>query len=230
MPSPQVVVLTDAEGAAAAAARRAAELLQAAIEQRGRATLAVSGGQTPARMLELLAAAPLDWQRLDVFQVDERVAPDGHADRNATRQALALPAAQFHAMPVAAAEPADLPAAAAGYAAELARYAGHPIQLDLIHLGLGTDGHIASIFPGSGVADDRDVAVVGPQLGRLRMTLTLAAINRACHILWLVTGQAKRAALAAMLAGDPASVGSRVRHDAAVVFTDREAAVDIPHS
>jgi 6-phosphogluconolactonase len=227
MPSAQLVVLADADAAAAAAARRAAELLQAAIAQRGRATLAVSGGQTPARMLELLAEAPIDWQRLDVFQVDERVAPDGHADRNATRQAAALPVADFHAMPVTA---ADLAAAAADYAAELQRYAGHPIHLDIVHLGLGPDGHIASIFPGAGVADDRDVAVVGPHLGRLRMTLTLAAINRARHILWLVTGQAKRAALAAMLAGDPVCVGSRVRHDAAVVFADREAAVDIPHS
>ena len=227
MPSPQLVVLADAEGAATAAARWAAEQLQAAVAARGRATLAVSGGRTPSRMLERLAVAPIAWQRLDVFQVDERVAPDGHADRNATRQAFALPAADFHAMPVTA---ADLPAAAADYAAELARYAGHPVHLDVVHLGLGTDGHTASIFPGVSVADDRDVAVVGPHLGRLRMTLTLAAINRARHILWLVTGHAKRTALAAMLAGDPVCVGSRVRHDAAVVFADRNAAVDIPHS
>src|SRR5262249_52307157 len=163
------------------------------------------------RVLERLAALELPWPRLTMFQVDERVAPLGDVDRNRTRAsaALAVPLRRYPSimrwMPV---EDPDLEAAAIGYARALRAGAGAPPVLDAVHLGLGADGHTASLFPGSPLLTDtaRDVAVSEPQLGRRRMTLTLAALNRARRILWIVTGDDKRAALAGLVAGDAAVV------------------------
>lgn len=225
--TPLVKHYDDAEALATAAARHIAAALSDAAAERGRATLAVSGGRTPLPMLERLAGERVPWDCLDVFQVDERVAPSGHADRNATGLEAALGAhararpERFHWMPVTA---TDLDDAARRYAQALAAAAGSPPVLDVVHLGLGDDGHTASIFPGSHVPEDVDVAMTGVQQGRRRMTLTLPAINRARAIVWLVAGGGKRAALAAMLAGDPACVASRVRRDAATVFVDVAAA------
>lgn len=224
---PLVRVFDDDAVLAAAAARHIAAALAGAAAERGRATLAVSGGRTPLPMLERLAAERVPWDRLDVFQVDERIAPAGHADRNATGLETALGAhararpERFHWMPVTA---ADLETGARRYAEELAAAAGVPPVLDVVHLGLGDDGHTASIFPGSDVPEDVDVALTGVHQGRRRMTLTLPAINRARAIVWVVAGAGKRAALAAMLAGDPACIASRVRRDGAAVFVDRAAA------
>jgi 6-phosphogluconolactonase len=224
---PRVTVLNDAQTLATAAARHIAAALSEAAAERGRATLAVSGGRTPAPMFERLAAERVPWDRLDVFQVDERVAPAGHDDRNATGLEAVLGAhararpERFHWMPVTAADP---DAAAERYEQQLAALAGVPAVLDVVHLGIGDDGHTASIFPGSNVPEDVDVAMTGVYQGRRRMTLTLPAINRARAIVWVVAGGAKRAALTAMLAGDPACIASRVRRDSATVFVDRAAA------
>jgi 6-phosphogluconolactonase len=227
--SPQIEILPSA----AFAAERAADLLSTYVREDvardGRATFAVSGGRTPQRMLEALASAGVPWDLVDLFQVDERVAPSGDPDRNATQAAAALAnpllrhTASFHWMPV---EEPDLEAAAAEYAATLRAAAGSPPALGTVQLGLGADGHTASIFPGSSLADSSpgDVAVTGPHQGRRRMTLTLDTLNRARRILWVVTGAEKRTALARLLAGDDELVASRVRRGGALVIADIEAA------
>ncbi|HET8696504.1 MAG TPA: 6-phosphogluconolactonase [Gammaproteobacteria bacterium] len=219
---------------AAAAAARAAELIAAQLREglaaRGRATLAVSGGRTPERMLELLARTELPWDRVDVFQVDERVAPAGDPDRNALqlRRAFAAQPERLHFMPV---EGADLAAGAIDYARTLAAAAGHPPTLDVVHLGLGADGHVASLFPGSALLEETRAAVaVTPEAhaGRRRMTLTLPVLGRARLVLLLVTGADKRSALARLTANDSGLVASRVRPAHAVIVADLEAAPSIP--
>jgi 6-phosphogluconolactonase len=218
---------------AAAVAERAAELIarnvRDDIARDGRATLAVSGGRTPQRIFETLAAAGLPWDLVDLFQVDERIAPAGHADRNATQAETAFAAARtrharaFHWMPV---EDADLDAAANRYAIALRAAAGSPPALGTVHLGLGADGHTASIFPGSPLADSSpgDVAVTAEHLGRRRMTLTLAPLNGARRVLWVVTGAEKQRALAGLVAGDASIIGSRVRRSGALILADADAA------
>src|SRR5262249_52973328 len=155
--------------------------------------MAVSGGHTPWLMLRALAGEDVPWERVQVVQVDERVAPAGHPDRNLTHihesllEHSPLTPEQVHAMPV---EGSDLQAAAARYALTLQEIAGSPPVLDLVHLGLGPDGHTASLVPGDPVLDVQgaDVALTGVYQGRRRMTLTYPIINRARRILWLVTG------------------------------------------
>ena len=211
------------------AARRLVAACEAALAARGRASLALSGGSSPAGMFTELARSGLDWTRIDVFQVDERVAPDGHPDRNAVllRSHLLDPAAvpeeRAHLMPVTA---DDLEEAAAAYAAGLRRLTGDGI-LDAVHLGLGPDGHTASWPPGDPVAravDGPDVAVVGPFNGRLRITLTPPAVNRARSIVWLVDGADRRPMTTALVAGDPSIPASRVRREDSVLVTGAEAA------
>ena len=191
--------------------------------------MAVSGGHTPWLMLRMLADEKLPWQQVHVVQVDERVAPAADPDRNLAHLRASLldhaPLSpdNIHAMPV---EAADLDRAAAQYAATLRDLAGSPPVLDLIHLGLGPDGHTASLVPGDPVLDvtDADVAVTGPYQGRRRMTLTFPIINRSRFILWLVTGGEKAQTLVHLRDGDRSIPGSRVRQDRALVLADRAAA------
>jgi len=226
-----IEVLADAD----AVARRASEFIAAeshlSVGERGRFVLAVSGGRTPWIMLSDFARRDVPWQRTHVTQVDERVAPAGDSDRNLThlRECLltrsALAPQQIHAMPV---ETTDLEAAASHYARTLAELAGLPPVLDLVHLGLGADGHTASLVPGDPILDvsERDVAVTGIYMGRRRMSLTYPAINRARRILWLVTGAEKAAMLARLRAGDASIPAGRVRRENAFVLADRAAAGD----
>jgi 6-phosphogluconolactonase len=212
-------VLDDAE----AAARRGAELIAAAAEsgaEGGGVALAVSGGHAPWRMFELLGGHQLAWDRVDVFQVDERVAPDGDDDRNLTHLVPSLPPpgrGRVRPMPVT---DDDLEAAAARYAELL------PERLDLVHLGLGPDGHTASLVPGDPVLDvsGRRVAVTGVYQDRRRMTLTYPALDVAREIVWLVTGEDKRDALAKLQAGDDSIPAGRVASDNAILLCDRAAA------
>jgi 6-phosphogluconolactonase len=223
-----IEVLPDAAAVALAAARLIAAEARAAIASRGRFLLAVSGGQTPWEMLRALTVEDVPWPSLHFFQVDERVAPPGHPDRNLThlREALShapLPRDQLHAMKV---EAADQGAAAREYAAELARLAGSPPVLDLVHLGLGADGHTASLVPGDAVLGitDRDVAITGEYQGRRRMTLTYPLINRSRRILWLVTGAAKAPMFARLRAADPSIPAGRVGQANALILADAAAA------
>jgi 6-phosphogluconolactonase len=219
-------VCADDGVAAREAADFIAERLRMAAAERDRVSLAISGGRTPAQMLKLLAAESLPWDRLHVFQVDERVAPAAHTERNAlhARAAFAAPVAahpeRFHWMPV---EASDLAAGARDYARALAAVAGTPAEINVIQLGLGDDGHTASIFADAPEVASNDVAVTPIERGWRRMTLTIPLINHARSIVWLVTGRGKREALARLRRADPAIVASRVRREGAVVFADVEA-------
>jgi 6-phosphogluconolactonase len=212
---------------AGAVAERAAEILvveaQMAVSLRGCFTFAVSGGQTPAQMLRTIAHKDLSWENVFVFQVDERVVPEGDPNRNLTllRETLLkhvpLRPSQIFAMPV---ELADLKEAAETYAATLRKIAGSPPILDLVHLGLGTDGHTASLVPGDPVldVDDRDVAVTGVYQESRRITLTYPILNRSRRILWVVTGREKEEMLARLRNKDETIPAGRVRQDRALVL------------
>ena len=212
----QIETLPDDGAVAQRAATFIAERARAAVRERGRFTLAVSGGRTPWAMLRALATLELPWAQLQLFQVDERVAPAGDAVRNLTNIQASLlahaplPAANVHAMPV---EAPDLDAAAADYARTLQRVAGVPAVLDLVHLGLGADGHTASLVPGDAALDvaDADVCLSGPYQGHRRMTLTYPVLNRARCVLWLATGAEKRPMVARLRAGDATIPAGRVR-------------------
>lgn len=221
MASPHLVVEPTAAAAARTAARVIADALSTAIATRGRASIAFSGGHTPIAMFEALAPEPLVWARVDVLQVDERVAPDGSPDRNSTalqRVLLGRVAAHAHLMPVMA---DDLDAAASAYGALLDAHE----PLDVVHLGVGDDGHTASWAPGDPVIDERDrrVEIVGPFNGFVRMTITPTVVDRAGLVVFLVDGAAKAPALDRLIAGDPALVATRALGPRTVVIADRAA-------
>jgi 6-phosphogluconolactonase len=225
----KVEVFNDADAVALAAATVIAAEARASIASRGRFALAVSGGHTPWVMLRALADEDVPWESMQIFQVDERVAPDGHPDRNLTHlreslfQHVPLRAEQIHAMPV---EATDLRAAANEYAAVLREISGSPPQLDLVHLGLGPDGHTASLVPGDAVLDvaDQDVALTGVYGGWRRMTLTFPAIDRARRVLWVVTGNEKVQMLRRLVRGDLTIPAGRVCREHALLLADHAAA------
>ena len=225
----EIKVLESAEAVAREGAAIIAAEARAAVAARGRFILAVSGGHTPWFMLRDLAEEDVPWNGVHVAQVDERVAPAGHPDRNLThlRESLLEHAPmrpeQVYAMPV---EASDLEAAASRYAQTLRGIAGSPPVLDLVHLGLGPDGHTASLVPGDPVLDvtDADVALTGVYQGRRRMTLTYPMINRARRILWLVTGTDKVEMLMRLRDGDRSIPAGRIDRDNALVIADRAAA------
>jgi 6-phosphogluconolactonase len=203
-----------------------ADRLWAAVAERGVAHLAVSGGSTPATTFVALAILPVPWEQVHIWQVDERIAPDGDPDRNATglREHLLarvpVPPEQVHLFGV---EDPDLEAAAARYAADLQRACGG--VLDIVHLGLGDDGHTASWPPGDPVVDEanRDVAVVGPFHGLRRMTLTVPAVNRGRSLMVLVEGEAKAAVVRRLLDGDTTIPSSHLRHNGTTILADQAA-------
>jgi 6-phosphogluconolactonase len=225
----EIRVLADADTVAREAALFVAGQAREAVAAHGRFVVAFSGGHTPWQMLRLLAGEDLPWKRVHIVQVDERVAPPGEPDRNLThlRESLLehapLRPEQIHAMPV---EENDPRAAATRYAMTLQEIAGSPPVLDLVHLGLGPDGHTASLVPGDPVLDitDEDVALTGVYQKRRRMTLTYSIINRSRRILWLVTGAEKADMLARLRDGDRTIPAGRVRQDQALVIADRAAA------
>jgi 6-phosphogluconolactonase len=226
----EVKVFDGVDAAAKGAAAVIASEARAAVAARGRFVMAVSGGHTPWQMLRAMAAEEVPWRAVHVAQVDERVAPANDPDRNLAhlRESLLahapLSPEQIHAMPV---ESPDLAAAAAQYAATLREIAGSPPVLDLAHLGLGPDGHTASLVPGDSVLGvvDRDVAVTGGTYqGRRRMTLTYPMLNRSRRIVWLVTGSEKVDMLARLRAGDRSIPAGRLEQARALVLADRDAA------
>jgi len=225
----EIKVLADADAVAREGAAIIAAQARAAVAARGRYILAVSGGHTPWLTLRVLAGEDVPWNDVHVAQVDERVAPAGHPDRNLThlRESLLehapLRAEQVYAMPV---EGIDLEAAVSRYARTLQGIAGSPPIFDLVHLGLGPDGHTASLVPGDPVLDvtDADVALTGVYQARRRMTLTYPMINRSRRILWLVTGNDKVGMLTRLGDGDRSIPAGRIGRDNALVIADSAAA------
>ena len=208
------------------ASRRAAELIAAAgrqaVAERGEFALALSGGKTPWGMVGILGdLEEMPWEQTRLFQVDERIAPPGDDARNLTHliQMLSLPhQATLRPMSVTS---RDLDAAAEDYERQL------PERLDFVHLGLGPDGHTASLVPGDPVLEvsDRRVAVTGGEYqGHRRMTLTYPELAAARQILWLTFGKKAREPLAKLLAGDRSIPAGRVENEAMVAVADEEAA------
>jgi 6-phosphogluconolactonase len=228
----KIEILADADSVARKAAAIIAAEAREAVVERGRFIMAVSGGHTPWLMLRALAGEKVPWEEVHVVQVDERVAPAGHPDRNLThlRESLLtrvpLRPEQVHAMPV---EGPDLEAGTRSYSRTLLELAGSPPVLDLVHLGLGPDGHTASLVPGDPVLNvtDTDVALTGVYQGRRRMTLTYPIINRSRRILWLVTGSDKAGPLVRLRDADPSIPAGRVRQDQGLVLADRAAAAEL---
>jgi 6-phosphogluconolactonase len=214
----RVVVHHDAHAAAVATAADLAQHLRAAVAARGVARVAFSGGGSAPPMLQALTGEDVPWADVHVYQVDERVAPDGDPDRNATAlrgsllDRVAIREANVHLLPVTA---DDLGAAALACGATLPRF-------DVLHMGIGPDGHTASWPPDDPVIAERvhAVAVVGPFNGRLRLTITPPVVDDARAVIFLVTGADKRAPLARMLAGDPATPASHVPLERTVVHAD----------
>jgi 6-phosphogluconolactonase len=217
----ELEVVPDAGAAARRAAEVVAETAQSAIEERGAFAVAVSGGRSPSRMFADLATRDVPWRQTGIWQVDERVAPDyGHPDRNLTGLLASLPPDARSAVRPMPVTDDDLAAAAGRYAASL------PERFDVVHLGLGDDGHTASLVLGDPVLDvvDRDVAVTGEYRGRRRMTFTYPLLDRQPFVLWLVTGEEKAAVLPLLLAGDALIPAGRVRAARQLVLADRAAA------
>lgn len=215
----ELVTVPDATALASRAAEFVADRARKAVAGHGRFTFAVSGGRTPWAMFAALAGEDVPWSSIEIYQVDERVAPEGDPDRNLTHltESLRGTSARIVAMPV---NDDDLDAAAATYASLL------PQRFDLVHLGLGPDGHTASLVPGDPVLEvtDRLVAVTQPYQGHPRMTLTYPALARADEILWLISGEDKRERLAQLLDGDRSIPAGRVEARHSTVLADDAAA------
>jgi 6-phosphogluconolactonase len=210
--------LPSADAVAQEGAEFVAERAHAAVADGGIFHFAVSGGHTPWAMFAALASQVVPWDAVVIYQVDERVAPPGDPSRNLTHLTAALGSAPATVLPMPVND-ANLTAAAAAYATDL------PGQFDLVHLGLGADGHTASLVPGDPVLSvtDRLVAVTEPYQGHARMTLTYPALARARQLLWLVTGADKKAALSSLLASDTTIPAGRVQAAASLVLADRAA-------
>jgi 6-phosphogluconolactonase len=218
-------VLEDADAVHRRGAEVMAEAVRAAVAERGSCALAVSGGSDPWPMFSQLEDLIEDWTKVAIYQVDERVAPPGSDERNLTHliESLSIGAqGSIKPMPV---NDDDLDAGAARYAEQLP---GGP--LDIAHLGIGPDGHTASLVPGDPVLDvtDRRVAVTaGEYQGVRRMTLTYPEINRIRQLLWVVTGEEKVDALKKLIAEDPSTPSGAVRPEGeSLILADRAAAPD----
>lgn len=227
-----VEVLADGEGLAHRAVSFLVDASRRAIEERGQFVWAVSGGSTPRRMLELLSGqTDLDWSRTHLFQVDERVAPDGDADRNATMLDTALLTDEFREhnhpagiwlMPVT---DDDLGLAGQRYEEQMDAVTGSPIVFDLIQLGMGSDGHTASLIPDDPILEvtDRDVAVSEEYQERIRMSFTWPVLDRAKELLWVIGGESKREAVQQFLNNDPSIPATLPTQARATVLLDEAA-------
>lgn len=231
----QIEVLANDDAVAKAAAGVIAAAARKAVAERGVFTLAVSGGKTPWAMLKDLASEEVPWSQVHVFQIDERIAPEGDPDRNLTHLHESLlgnapiPKENIHAMPVNATDPS---LGASEYEQTLREFCGNPPTLDMAHLGLGPDGHTASLVPNDPVLGvvDRDVALTDPvhlYQNRRRMTLTYPMINRSRQILWLATGAAKIPMIVRLKAADHSIPGGRISQGQALLLTDTAAAAGV---
>ena len=228
-----VEILVDGEALAQRAVDHLVRAAAQAIDERGQFVWAVSGGSTPRRMLQLLSERrDLDWSRTHLFQVDERVAPDGDPDRNATMLDTELLTGVFTAhnapagiwlMPVTA---DDLSVAASEYQERMDEVTGSPVVFDLVQLGMGSDGHSASLIPGDPIlaVDDRDVAMSEEYQGRIRMSFTWPVLDRAKELLWVIGGESKQRAVQQFLNNDPSIPATLPTQARATVLLDQAAA------
>lgn len=224
----KIEIFPDADATAKAGALLIAEEALNAVAERGIFLLAVSGGKNPWAMLKMLASEELPWAQIHIFQIDERIAPEGDSDRNLTHlleslKAAPIPPENIHPMPVNA---LDLIDGAQAYEKSLIGVCGTPPVLDLAHLGLGPDGHTASLVPDDPVlgVDDRDVALTGIYQNRRRMTLTYPMINRSRKIFWLATGAEKAPMIGLLKVADPSIPAGKINQANAILLAD-EAAV-----
>ncbi len=221
-------IFSSADQVAEGAAAYLEQLIRETLTQKKTFSMAISGGRTPWEMLKILSKVSLPWQRVNLFQVDERIAPDGHADRNLTQLFQALEGSplvtrlRIFPMPVTA---EDLDLASQEYANII-----HEITegegLDLIHLGMGSDGHTASLVPGDGVLEVKDREVACTQnlyQGRIRMTLTYPLLNSAKQILWIVTGAEKQEMVQRLLKQDGSIPAGIVNQANALLMMDSAA-------
>ena len=222
MAANRLEVLDDADAVHRRGAEIIAEAIKTDLSERGHCALAVSGGRDPWPMFSRLEEFELDWREIEIFQVDERVAPAGSPERNLTHlvESLSIGAqGSIRPMPVT---DDDLEAAADRYAASL------PDALDLAHLGLGPDGHTASLVPGDSVLEvtDKRVAMTsGEYQGVRRMTLTYPELQRTRRLLWVVTGEEKVDALRKLIDQDPSTPSGRVEPGGdSLILADRAAA------
>jgi 6-phosphogluconolactonase len=220
--TPRLEVVADEKAAARLAAEQIAAAGRAAVEERGAFTLAMSGGRTPWAMLAILSELEqMPWAQTELFQVDERIASPGSDERNLTHMVLGLSLDHQTALRPMPVTQRDLEIAALQYEDSL------PQSFDLVHLGLGRDGHTASLVPGDPalyITDFRVTVTETAYEGHRRMTLTYPALAAARRILWLVTGEAKREPLAKLLAGDRSIPAGAVDNDDMVVIADEAAA------
>lgn len=221
-------VSRDVAGAELAAAAFIAQMLAQASEVRGAATFAISGGRSPWRMFDRLSVQDVEWKLVHLFQVDERIVPAGDPARNWShflRSPLSgrIPPGNLHPMPV---ELDDVELAAGRYSATLAHWAGVPPQLDVVHLGIGEDGHTASLFADDILLQDRRhwVGVSRAYEGHRRLTLTLPVLNAARTVVWFSVGGGRRAVLERLHAADPGIVACQIQRERAIVFTEQDAA------
>lgn len=214
------------------AAAYIADRIRENLTKKGFFTMAISGGRTPWEMIKELAQEDLPWEKVFLFQVDERIAPDGHQDRNLTQLFNTIQGTKMMTrlnifpMQVIA---EDLDHACQEYADHIKKITESG-KLDLIHLGIGTDGHTASLIPGDDVLEvqDKNVALTSsPYQGRNRMTLTYPLINQAEKILWIITGEEKAEMLERLLQQDPKIPAGKISQSQAIILTEESAAVKI---
>lgn len=210
-----IQVFSDAEAVSVAAAEQVVKIAAQAIAERGGFYLALAGGSTPKRLYQHLASEPfkqqIDWKSVHIYFGDERSVGPEHADSNyrmaceALLNHLDIPAQQIHRIE---GEQTDLQNAAQKYeeALQLLPSSNAQPQFDLVLLGMGDDGHTASLFPGTSALDERSkpvVALAVPQLNTSRVTLTYPVINNAQQVMFLVAGEAKAARLEEVLVSAP---------------------------
>jgi len=226
----RICVLDDVESAARYGATQISEAARSSVRERGSFSLALSGGSTPWPMLSALAGEDIPWASIHVFQVDERAVPMDSPERTFAKLRSVLlsrapiPEGNIHPMPV---DTDDLDAAARRYERTLVNALGFPPVLDLVHLGIGADGHTASLIPGAASlasASPSEVMVSDIYQGSRRMTLTYPILNRARMILWLIIGEDKAPMLPRLIAGDTSIPAGCIEQDRAILIADRSAA------
>ena len=225
----EIKIFSSADEVAQLSARYIEELIQETLSKKDFFTMALSGGRTPWEMLKYLAKADLPWHHIHLFQVDERMAPDGHADRNLTQLFKAIEGSplvtQLHIYPMPVTRE-DEQHAAKEYATTLQEITGNGM-LDLVHLGLGNDGHTASLVPGDSICLERNKDIAwtqAPYQGRFRMSMTYPLLNRSKKILWVVTGLEKSSMVQKLLSQDPSIPAGSIAQESALLIADQEAA------